>query len=117
MTRLAGLLLLTAPLLTSSLRVTPVVRPPAAAAAITRRTAAVVAQDDTPDPSVDIKDASDKMKKTIASVQENLATLRVGRATPSLLDGVEVSYYDTPTPLNQLASVTAPTASQLVVDV
>ena len=36
---------------------------------------------------------------------------------PNLLDRVTVNYYDTPTPLNQLASVTAPTASQLVVDV
>ena len=74
-------------------------------------------EDEDPDPDAVIKDAVDKFKKTIASTQESLMTLRVGRANPGLLDRVEVNYYDTPTPLNQLASVTAPTASQLVVDV
>jgi len=78
--------------------------------------AAIRLEDADPDPGAVIKDASKKMKKTISSVQDNLATLRVGRASPSLLDRIEVNYYDTPTPLNQLASVTAPTASQLVVD-
>jgi len=57
------------------------------------------------------------MKKSLSSVQEQLATLRVGRATPDMLDRVLVDYYDTPTPLKQLASVTCPTATQLVVDV
>ena len=64
-----------------------------------------------------VKESVGKMKKSVASVSEALSTLRVGRANPSLLDRVEVNYYDTLTPLNQLASITAPTASQLVVDV
>mmetsp|Transcript_69380 Transcript_69380/g.137588 ORF Transcript_69380/g.137588 Transcript_69380/m.137588 type:complete len:240 (-) Transcript_69380:131-850(-) len=64
-----------------------------------------------------VKEAESKMKKSVSSVQESLSTLRVGRASPSLLDRVSVEYYGAPTPLNQLASVTAPTASQLVVDV
>jgi ribosome recycling factor len=64
-----------------------------------------------------VKEAEAKMKKSLASVQDSLATLRVGRASPTLLDRVQVEYYGAPTPLNQLASVTAPTASQLVVDV
>ena len=73
--------------------------------------------DEEPDPKAVLKEAEEKMKKSVSTVSENLATLRVGRASPNLLDRVEVNYYDTPTPLNQLASVSAPTASQLVVDV
>ncbi|KAL1507229.1 hypothetical protein AB1Y20_008078 [Prymnesium parvum] len=64
-----------------------------------------------------LMDAEEKMKKSIMSVREQLATLRVGRASPALLDRVMVDYYDVPTPLNQLASVSAPTPTQLVVDV
>jgi len=97
----------------SAAAATPAVR----FAAAPRRHAAVVLEDDEPDPSEVLDELETKMKKSVASVSESLATLRVGRANPSLLDRVEVNYYDTPTPLNQLASVTAPTASQLVVDV
>lgn len=116
--RAAVLLALASPLLTASLRVAPSPLGFTAATPRTcRRTAVIVAADEEPDPKAEIKQATEKMKKTISSVQENLSTLRVGRATPSLLDRVEVNYYDTPTPLNQLASVVAATASQLVVDV
>ena len=82
-----------------------------------RRHAAVCLSDEEPDPDAVIDEAEEKMRDTISFVQEQLSTLRVGRASPSLLDRVMVEYYETPTPLNQLASVTAPTASQLVVDV
>jgi len=68
------------------------------------------------DAAVVVKDAEVKMKKSVGSVQEQLSTLRVGRATPSLLNRVMVEYYGAPTPLNQLAGITAPSASQLVVD-
>ena len=85
--------------------------------ALPRRASAIRLADEDPDPGVVIKDANTKMKKTISNVQEQLATLRVGRASPDLLDRVVVEYYGAETPLNQLASVTAPTASQLVVDV
>lgn len=64
-----------------------------------------------------LKDSGGRMKKSVSNVQEQLATIRVGRAAPSMLDRVEVDYYGAPTPLNQLASVTAPSAQQLVVDV
>jgi len=64
-----------------------------------------------------VRDAEDRMKKSLAATQEQLSTLRVGRATPDMLDRVMVDYFDTPTPLQQLASVSCPTASQLVVDV
>jgi len=97
--------------------VAPVTGPPAVATAAACRTAVIRLEEDDPDPQAVIEDAVGKMKKTLGSVQDSLATLRVGRASPNLLDRVEVDYYGAMTPLNQLASVTAPTASQLVVDV
>mgnify|MGYP006142861535 CR=1 FL=1 len=78
----------------------------------------LAADDDAaPDPKEVITEATRKMKKSVASLQESLSTLRVGRANPSLLDRVQVDYYGAPTLLNSLASITAPSASQLVVDV
>ncbi|GMI27245.1 hypothetical protein TeGR_g2847 [Tetraparma gracilis] len=57
------------------------------------------------------------MTKTIASLQESLTTIRTGRASPKMLDKVRVSYYDAPTPLRDLASITTSNAQQLSVDV
>lgn len=56
-----------------------------------------------------------KMKDAIQAFRRNLATVRAGRANPSLLDNVFVDYYGAPTPLNQLATVTAPEARLLVI--
>lgn len=55
------------------------------------------------------------MDKVIIAFQRELATLRAGRATPSLLDRIEVNYYDTMTPLNQLAGIAAPEPRLLVI--
>ncbi len=60
-------------------------------------------------------DAEERMDKVISAFKRELATLRAGRATPSLLDRIEVEYYGTATPLNQLAGVTAPEPRLLVV--
>ncbi|NLA27400.1 MAG: ribosome recycling factor [Firmicutes bacterium] len=60
-------------------------------------------------------ETDERMEKVIASFQRELATLRAGRATPSLLDRIEVNYYDTPTPLIQLAGITAPEPRLLVI--
>ncbi|HHW74155.1 MAG TPA: ribosome recycling factor [Firmicutes bacterium] len=60
-------------------------------------------------------DTGDRMEKVVAAFQRELATLRAGRATPALLDRIEVIYYDTPTPLIQLAGVTAPEPRLLVI--
>ncbi len=60
-------------------------------------------------------DADERMDKVIAAFQRELATLRAGRATPSLLDRIEVNYYDTATPLQQLAGITAPEPRLLVI--
>lgn len=51
------------------------------------------------------KDANDRMKKAIESLQTALRKIRTGRAHPSLLDDVMVSYYGTPTPLKQVANL------------
>jgi len=64
-----------------------------------------------------VMDADERMQKSLASVQAKLMTLRVGRASPSMLDRVEVDYYDVPTPLNQLGSITVSGSNQLVVSV
>lgn len=50
----------------------------------------------------------EKMKKALDVLRKEYATLRAGRATPSLLDKVTVDYYGTPTPVNQLANISIP---------
>ncbi len=51
------------------------------------------------------QDAEDGMQKAIESFKRELSKIRTGRASLSLLDGVKVEYYGTPTPLNQVASL------------
>ncbi|MBI2873562.1 MAG: ribosome recycling factor [Firmicutes bacterium] len=55
------------------------------------------------------------MGKTVSTLSKDLATLRAGRATPALLDRITVDYYGTPTPLNQLAGISAPEPRLLVI--
>ena len=62
-----------------------------------------------------IKKTEDKMEKSIEVFKKELATLRAGRAVPSLLDKVIVNYYNNPTPLNQLATISAPEPRLLVI--
>lgn len=50
----------------------------------------------------------DRMTKSIAALEKELKRVRTGRASLSLLDGVKVDYYGTPTPLNQMASLSVP---------
>ncbi len=61
------------------------------------------------------RSTGERMDKVIAAFQRELATLRAGRATPSLLDRIEVNYYDTMTPLNQMAGISAPETRLLVI--
>ena len=61
------------------------------------------------------EDANERMGKTLASLQTNLARIRTGRANPSLLDGIEVDYYGNPTPLNQAATVSVEDARTLAI--
>lgn len=56
-----------------------------------------------------------KMKKTLESVKERLNTIRAGRANPAILNGINVDYYGTPTPIQSLANITVPEARQLLI--
>ncbi|MGD8255132.1 MAG: ribosome recycling factor [Syntrophobacterales bacterium] len=61
------------------------------------------------------EDLKDRMGKSIESLKREYSRLRTGRASISLLDGIRVSYYDTPTPLNQMASLAVPEPRLLVI--
>ncbi|MGD1990225.1 MAG: ribosome recycling factor [Chromatiales bacterium] len=64
----------------------------------------------------DIKsDAAERMGKSVHSLETELAKLRTGRAHPSLLEHISVSYYGADTPLNQVANVTVEDGRTLVV--
>jgi ribosome recycling factor len=56
-----------------------------------------------------------KMHKSVDALKVDLAAVRTGRATPSLLDKITVEYYGTPTPIPQVASVSVPEARMLVI--
>lgn len=60
-------------------------------------------------------EVQDKMDKAITSYETRLKTVRAGRANPSSLDGVSVDYYGTLTPLKQLATISVPEATQLLI--
>ena len=55
------------------------------------------------------------MEKAVEALLRDLGGIRTGRATVSLLDGIRIDYYGTPTPLNQLASISAPEPRLLTV--
>lgn len=61
------------------------------------------------------KDTENRMQKSIESFQEELKNIRAGRANPALLDSIVVDYYGTMTPLNQVATVSAPEPRLLVI--
>lgn len=60
-------------------------------------------------------DAKDQMQKAIEALKKQLASIRTGRASVSLLDGVRVDFYGTPSPISQVASVGCPDSRSLVV--
>jgi ribosome recycling factor len=55
-----------------------------------------------------LKDTQQKMHEVVERLGHTLGTVRTGRATLSLLDGIKVDYYGTPTPLNQVATLSVP---------
>lgn len=61
------------------------------------------------------KGIEEKMHKSVDALRVDLASLRAGRATPSLLEKVMVEYYGTPTPVPQVASVTVPEPRMIVI--
>lgn len=56
-----------------------------------------------------------KMARSIDALRRDLNTLRTGRATPSLIEDVSIDYYGSPTPLKQIASISAPDARAILV--
>jgi ribosome recycling factor len=55
-----------------------------------------------------LRDAEERMKGALHALTESLATIRTGRASPALVEKLMVEYYGAPTPLMQLASISAP---------
>lgn len=52
-----------------------------------------------------LKDAEERMKKSVEAFRHELAGMKAGRATPAMLDKIRVDYYGTPTPVNQVANI------------
>lgn len=61
------------------------------------------------------KNAEERMDKAIGALKRDLSTLRAGRATPALLDRVQVEYYGTMTPVAQLANINTPDSRTLII--
>lgn len=62
-----------------------------------------------------LNDAEENMKKGIDAFKRELSQIRAGKATTALLDGIKVDYYGNPTPLQQIANISAPEVRLLVV--
>ena len=60
-------------------------------------------------------DAEEKMEKAVSVAKDDLASVRTGRASPSMFSRVVVDYYGAVTPLNQLASITVPEARMAII--
>ena len=60
-------------------------------------------------------DTENKMKNALESVKSRLGSIRAGRANPALLNGIMVSYYGTPTPIQSIANIMVPEARQLLI--
>ena len=59
--------------------------------------------------------SEESMKKSIRFLKEELATIRAGKANPKLVDKIQVNYYGTMTPLNQLANISVPEPRMLII--
>lgn len=62
-----------------------------------------------------LENIEEKMGKVIDNLEVNFSEIRAGRANPAILNKVSVEYYGTPTPINQVASVSVPEARQIVI--
>ncbi|WP_246160470.1 ribosome recycling factor [Nocardioides humilatus] len=62
-----------------------------------------------------LNEADGKMDKSVGATREEFATIRAGRAHPSMFSKIMVDYYGSPTPIQQLASFTAPEARIILV--
>ena len=62
-----------------------------------------------------INDAESRMKKTLSVFDSELSKIRTGRASTALVDSIKVDYYENPTPINQLANVSVPDPSSIII--
>lgn len=60
-------------------------------------------------------EAEEEMQKAISNYKNNLARINAGRANPNILSGIKVMYYDSLTPLNEIAGISVPEARQLLI--
>jgi len=68
-----------------------------------------------PTPEAILAETGKKMGRAVDAFKRELGMLRTGRASPALLENVTVDYYNTPTPLKQIASISAPDARAILV--
>ncbi len=64
---------------------------------------------------LELRDYEEKMKKCLAATDREFSSVRAGRANATILDRINVDYYGTPTPINQLAQIATPEARLLVI--
>ncbi len=62
-----------------------------------------------------LKDAEHRMQGAIKNLSDDLASIRTGRANPALVERLSINYYETPTPLMQLASISVPEPRSLMI--
>ena len=62
-----------------------------------------------------LKDAKNRMEKAVAALEKEFSHLRTGRASVALLDGLKVDYYGTPTPVDQIASLSTPDSRTITI--
>lgn len=66
-------------------------------------------------PKKIIRDAETRMKKAVEATGRDFSTIRAGRASPSMLDNIQVNYYGTKTSVNKMATITTPEPRLLVI--
>lgn len=62
-----------------------------------------------------VLEAKEKMGKSIDALKDSLSTLRTGKASPAMLNGIQIDYYGSPTPINQISSISIPEPRQLLI--
>jgi ribosome recycling factor len=66
-------------------------------------------------PDSVLSEVERKMNRTVEALRRELNSVRTGRATPALLENITIEYYGVPTPLKQIASISAPDARAILV--
>jgi len=62
-----------------------------------------------------LQETEDQMNKSVQFLEKELHKLRAGKATPQMLEGIRINYYDVVTPIEQLANITTPDARQIII--